>query len=247
MQKYILLLCLLVAVGCSDANAWLSPGIAGTSIPYTAAGECDAVSGYELFWNGDHSSSTTTACIDGGTLAGTLSGATVNSDHTATNAFDMTGMDNYLRWNASSSSLSGSEGLLKFDIYLVTSTGINSLFECRQTDSEDTMEALILNDNTIIFGIEGSNAGYVNYTSTNTVPDTTWTTVQFRWSVANDQIGIKIGDNAWEVEDAHANTVTAWASAFTTETWAIGEDVEGVAWNDVIYIDNVYMDSASGL
>jgi hypothetical protein len=77
----------------------------------------------------------------------------------------------------------------------------------------------------------------VQVVSTNALSATTWTTVCASWSVAENEIAVKVGANAWET-DIDPTTVTAFSAE--PANVRLGEENVGLAVSDNYWADNFY-------
>lgn len=250
MKKLFLILSILLFS--SIAQAQMLQGIvAGES---AAAGttytDCSNAGTASLYWNGEHTSGTTYGCVNTTTtITGNLvSGAVVDSDTdpgtaspaSANNVYKVSDHDQSFRFTVTSKDIFDSaEGMWCGNVYMAATTGSNDLVNIHVT-GDNLIQIRILADNTVSF-THNHGTGFVNMTTTGTIPDTTWTNVCARWSTANNQIAVKIGAGSWEV-DSDADAV----SAFTAEPSYISLAGFNGAPDD-FYVDNVFIYTTSGL
>ena len=72
--------------------------------------------------------------------------------------------------------------------------------------------------------------------------DATWTTLCVRWSVSQNQVGIKVAESNWII-DSDADDVTEYASTPSYLYIGYGSLTAG----EYIYIDNLTVDKESGI
>jgi hypothetical protein len=211
--------------------------------------DCSQLGTHSFYWNGDHATSNVTACKSGGTLTGTLSNATIVASGTdpgtasptsGGNVLKATATNNRFRF-AASGIFSSAEGQFCGDIWLIGSTNSNYIFNFTG-GANDLLNMTAGADGKLTLTHKGNNVSVI-IGSDDAVPDTTWTRVCARWSVTNNQIGIKIGSGSWKA-DSDADAVTA----FATEPTNFDFPTDGFkAVTDGLYMDNVTLDTASGL
>lgn len=196
----------------------------------------------EFYWNGDYTGGSTTTCDTDGTGTMTHSGASVVASGTDPGTESPDSGANALKaaaWNANSTVpitsgdiWSSAAGLMEFDIYLTSSSSLCTAVIAYQ-GATNYFDIQVNSNNTVLVRHRG-NGTQTAVTSTDTVPDTTWTRVQVRWSVALDDLGIKIGAGSFKA------TTDTPVTAFSTEPAVVsfGNDGNG---NDscAMYLDNI--------
>ncbi len=239
--------------GCKERwqEARMSLGIVGGVTPTigTDYTNCSEIGTAQFYWNGDHASGTTYGCINSTTsLNGTLLGATVVDSDTdpgvsapgsGNNVLKVAAGSQYLRWPITAGNIFKSdEGRMSFDVYLSGSTGVNAIID-NYVDASNYIRVSVEIDNTITFRHMGQASGVIVY-STDTVPDTTWTNVQVRWSVINNKISVKIGAGVWK-DDVDADPITVFTAEPTNHYLAYG------VWANTFYIGDFFTYTTSGL
>lgn len=212
--------------------------------------DCSNAGTAQLYWNGEHTSGTNYGCTDTSTtITGNLvSGTIVDSDTdpgtaspaSGNNVYKVSDHDQSFRFTITSKDIFDSaEGRWCGDVYMSATTGSNDLFNTAVA-GDNLIQLRVNADNTITL-THNHGSGFVNMTTTGTISDTTWTNVCARWSVANNQIAVKIGAGSWEV-DSDADAV----AAFTSEPSYIS--LSGLnGGTDDFYADNVFVYTTSGL
>jgi hypothetical protein len=159
----------------------------------------------------------------------------------AGNCLKLTANNQYLRYTITSKNiLDSAEGQFQVDVYLPSGGATGDDYLLRSVvDASNYIKIYILSSNKVIVNHTGQ-ASQVIVSSTDTIPAETWTTVYVRWSVANNKISVKVGAGSWN-DDSDGDTVTAFASEPTTVNF--GND----AATDDFYLDNIYLDTVSGL
>lgn len=196
----------------------------------------------EFYWNGDYTGNSATTCDTDGTGTMTHSGASVVASGTDPGTASPDSGANVLKaaaWNANSTVpissgdiWSSSAGLMEFDIYLASSAALCTAIIAYQ-GATNSFEVQVNADNTVLVRHRG-NGTICGVTSTDTIPDTTWTRVQVRWSVALDDLGIKIGAGSFKA------TTDTPVTAFSTEPAVVsfGNDGNGTD-SCAMYLDNI--------
>ncbi len=211
--------------------------------------DCSNIGTAAFYWNGDKTGSNVTGCKGSSTeIVGELwNSATITVSGTEPLTVSPDSGGNVLHLDATDEQLvfavttkdifDSAEGLITMDVYLAASTGWNYIFQAHNV--ANLVELAIGSDGTISFSFNGSSSSWG--TTTDTIADTTWTNIQFRWKVATAAaIGCKIGAGDWKLKDG--GTVTAWSAEPTYVR--IGGDG---AQTDGVYIDNVFIYKTSGL
>ena len=200
---------------------------------------------YNVWANNDYSGDTDQACVNSGasTVQGTVTGATIDTwtNHSVaqptgggTYGVKIDASDEFVSYPITAGDLiNTSEGTLVVQVYLAASTGNNTFFTA-DGDADNNLVATINSLGQIKFVHEGNNSN-VDMTGGDSIPDTTWTVIKVAWSVTSNEISVKVGANAWDV-DADASAVTALATAATT--LYEGDGVRGQAGIDAVYYDN---------
>jgi hypothetical protein len=229
-------------------NPYVAGGAGAASTTYT---DCSQIGSHAFVYFGDYTGDTDKGCKGSSTaLDGTLSGATVVAGGTdpgtasptsAGNVLKLAASNDYLRWSISSGDIfSSSEGQACFDFYLNASTGANTMY-LSYTSARNIDKITFISNNTVAYTHIGNSVNTTMVTSAK-FNDATWTHLCVRWSVSNNQIGIKVGEGSWEV-DADADDVTAHA----TEPSYVYAGYGALTASEYIYIDNLTIDKASGI
>jgi len=175
-----------------------------------AAGDasCDPLGTAELYWDGEHTTSTVTACVSGGTKTGTLSGATISQAQARdTNSLLLNADDDYMSFPITTKDIFDSAaGSVSVWIYADETTTFKPFFEAYH-GANDMVQAKVNIDNTIWLKHKGDGSSVV-VESTDTISDDTWTNIQIRWSVSENKIGIKVAAGDW-LDDSDGDAVTA--------------------------------------
>ena len=196
----------------SDMNTY----VIGSGVP--VSGSTDS---YAFLYTGDYASDTDKAYTSGGsgTIDGTwnITSASSSQNHTSGGTYSFYGDANneHLRWTITSDDiLNDQEGNAELWVYLTGHSTNIPLWQVNNNSSANSSNIIIAYVNTsqqVYFEHKGNNKA-VSVTSTNTVSENTFVRICFRWSVANNVISVKIGDNAWE-NDSDADAVTAFSAA----------------------------------
>lgn len=212
--------------------------------------DCSNAGKAQLYWNGEHTSGSNYGCTDTSTtITGNLvSGTIVDSDTdpgTASPAsgnyvYKVSDHDQSFRFTITSKDIFDSaEGRWCGDVYVSATTRNNDILNIAVA-GDNLIQLRVLANNTLSF-THNHGSGFVDMATTGTISDTTWTTVCARWSVANNQIAVKIGAGSWEV-DADDDAV----AAFTAEPSYISLSGFNLGYDD-FYVDNVFIYTTSGL
>lgn len=243
MKKIILLLFILSSFIFSPSNAGVGVSYYGSSLGETAsaAGPCDNLGNADMYWDGDHTTSTVTGCVSGDVITGSLTGATISTDqnHTAGGqyALDPTSGNDYLNFPVTLEDIFvSSAGAASFWVYPTATTGYDGIFEATGLDGTDEIWVTINPDNTISYRHKGQG-NQVDVTSSDTVSDAAWNQVEIRWSVAEDKIGIKINSGSW-LDDSDGTAVTVFGTEPSNVT--LGEHY-GDGWTETVYIDDLHV------
>lgn len=250
MKRFILTILLLLITSPAYPFGAAITAVAGAG--GAAAGpvytDCSQLGIYELYWNGDHATSNVTGCKSGGTITGTLTGAEIVASGTDPGTTSPTSGANVVKCNANDERLSftvtagdifnSSEGEWCGDTYLAASTGNNYIF--RVPIDGSNYIALYINSSGAVVSQHNGQNNIVDLTSTDTVSDTSWTRVCYRWSVANNKTSVLVGAGSWK-DDADATSVTAFAAEPTSIRATCGN-----IQTDAVYIDNVTINTVSG-
>jgi hypothetical protein len=251
MKRILILLILLISSPAYPASVVMMGGGGTTSEGEGASyADCSQVGTHEFAWFGDYTGDTDKACFGATATDGTLSGASVVAGGTdpgtaaptsAGNCLKLTANNQYLRYTITSKNiLDSAEGQFQVDVYLPSGGATGDDYLLRSVvDASNYIKIYILSSNKVIVNHTGQ-ASQVIVSSTDTIPAETWTTVYVRWSVANNKISVKVGAGSWN-DDSDGDTVTAFASEPTTVNF--GND----AATDDFYLDNIYLDTVSGL
>lgn len=172
-------------------------------------------------WGGEHTTGTDYICLNSGLSQkqGTVnSAASIHGDYKLTGNYGIhipTGADSLSAAISSGDLGASSTGTIWFDIYLDASTGANYVYPY-YVDNSNLLRINFQADNTISAYHIG-NATSVSKVTTNTVTDTTWTTIGIAWqaNAGTTYFSVKVGANAWE-DSADPDHVTAFASEPTT-------------------------------
>lgn len=205
---------------------------------------------YAFLYTGDYASDTDKAYTSGGsgTIDGTWNGtsASDSQNHTSGGTYSFYGDANneHLRWTITSDDiLNDQEGNAELWVYLTGHSASIPLWLVTTNstaNSNNFIYAYVDTSQHVVFYHEGNNTT-VGVTSTNTVSENTWVRICFRWSVTNNLISVKIGDNAWE-NDADADAVTAFA--VEQPDLILGERFFVDVWGNGSYYDDfkIYTD-----
>jgi len=227
-------------------GAWYQfPLYVAPGTDYTDCSECDGL----FYWNGDNAAGSLYGCEDPDTtLLGTLSGAAIvfsdtdpgeSSPASGDTCLKLDASNDYLRWPITTGDIFNSaEGRITFDLY-ISADAYGTFYLGRQGSSNETF-VTVNSNNTMIFSHEGTDS-VCAVSSTDVIVDTNWTAIEVRWSVTNNQVGIKIGSGSWKV-DTDVTTVTAFSSA-ATYLYLGYSNITAVS----LYIDNVKVYNVSGL
>lgn len=245
----LLLLCAAVQAHALSAavQAAVSVNAASGGVTYT---DCSNAGTAQLYWNGEHTSGTTYGCTNTTTTinGNRVSGTVVDSDTdpgtaspaSGNNVYKVSDHDQSFRFTITSKDIFDSaEGRWCGDVYMAATTNNNDILNIAVA-GDNLIRLRVLSNNTLSF-THNHGSGFVDMTTTGTISDTTWTTVCARWSVANNQIAVKIGAGSWEV-DADADAV----AAFTAEPSYISLSGFNLGYDD-FYVDNVFIYTTSGL
>ena len=133
----------------------------------------------------------------------------------------------------------GSEGEIVVTVYFGAISGGNSIVRTIATNDEITLAANSTGKITFLH-IGGNGTQIVNMASTASVSAATPTVIRARWSVANNQIAVKVGDNAWQ-GDEDTTPVTAF-TVNPTYVRALSPTITNPA-----YLNDIYVYPVSGL
>jgi hypothetical protein len=251
MRKLLIILFLLILALPVQSATMVSgrpcPGGVASGAVYT---DCSQVGTHEFAWFGDYTGDTDKGCYGSTATDGTLSGASVVAGGTdpgtaaptsAGNCLKVTANSQYLRYTITDKDIFDSaEGLFQADVYLPAggATGDDALMRSA-VDANNKINIYILTGGKLYVLHQGQGSP-VGLASTDTITAETWTTVYVRWSVANNKISVKIGAGSWK-DDSDDDDVKAFAAEPTTVNF--GNDTA----TDDFYIDNIYLDTVSGL
>jgi hypothetical protein len=251
MRKLLIILFLLILALPVQSATMVSgrpcPGGVASGAVYT---DCSQVGTHEFAWFGDYTGDTDKGCYGSTATDGTLSGASVVAGGTdpgtaaptsAGNCLKVTANSQYLRYTITDKDiLDSAEGLFQADVYLPAggATGDDALMRS-VVDANNKINIYILTGGKLYVLHQGQGSP-VALASTDTITAETWTTVYVRWSVANNKISVKIGAGSWK-DDSDDDDVKAFAAEPTTVNF--GNDTA----TDDFYIDNIYLDTVSGL
>ena len=236
----------LIIIGvllCTPLYSDMNPYIAGVPV----SGGTDS---YAFLYTGDYASDTDKAYTSGGsgTIDGTWNGtsASDSQNHTTSGTYSFFGDANneHLRWTITNDDIfNDQEGNAELWVYLTGHSTNIPLWQVTNNASYATANFIVARVDTsqhVVLTHRGNNVD-VSMTTTNTVSENTWVRICFRWSVANNVISVKIGDNAWE-NDADLDSVTAFSVA--QPDLILGERFFVDAWGNGSYYDDfkIYTD-----
>jgi len=193
---------------------------------------------YDLLWDGEFDSDSDKAytASGGSSTDGTIvADAAIHGDYAKDGAFGAF-IGDHISWPVP---LDSSDWGFCKDIYMTATTGNTQLWE-NYKDADDFIVGRIGDDGKVYLRQEsGAGGGAITAftTALYAVPDTTWTNVCFRGSVAENKLGIKIGANDWE-DDDDETPVTAFDTGEATE-FVLGEDVANYGAADDFWADNI--------
>jgi hypothetical protein len=198
----------------------------------------------QIAWTGDYNGGGTdadrrTATLDGGgTLVGTLSGATIESTqaHGGTYSLFCDASNDDLAFAVTAGDIfTSSAGYGSVWVYTAALTGANMVWEAYNS----TTNKAILQINatgTITFNHVG-NGTTVGLTTSGTISTGSWQQIEWRWSQASNVIAVRINGGSWQ-NDADADAVTLYTAEPTLIR--LGEQDAGTMTDD-IYIDDFEM------
>lgn len=178
--------------------AWTAGGTFGTGAGGASYTE-------EFFWDGsqadtkDGLTANRTTNVDGTlanaavVVAGSTDPGTASTD--GGNCLKLDAWSSYCTWPVTSGDVfSSAAGYLECEVYATNTTGVNLFFKV--VSGTDLFYFRVNADNTIAFRCK---VGAVDETATSsdTITDSTWTKVYFRWSAALDNISVKVGTGSW--------------------------------------------------
>jgi hypothetical protein len=249
-----LLICSFAQTSSARMNAYIAGSVAAVGTTYT---DCSQVGTHEFAWFGDYTGDTDKACFGATATDGTLSGASVVAGGTdpgtaaptsAGNCLKVTANSQYLRYTITSKNiLDSAEGQFQVDVYLPSGGATGDDYLLRSVVDASNYIKIYIGSSDAVTVIHTGQGSQVTVYSTDTITAETWTTVYVRWSVANNQVGVKIGAGSWRTAcpsgctSTDTDSVTAFASEPTTVNF--GNDVA----TDDFYLDNIYLDTVSGL
>jgi len=199
-----------------------------------------------LYYNVDHTSGNTTACIASGTTTVTLTNAAASTaqNHTtggANSVLHEAGAKEYISVAVTGKNyFDSAEGMVTVWYYPTGTTGSNYLFMIYM-DSSNKIVTTVNSANTISLEHIGQTVS-VAKTTTATVTDNQWNQVDIRWSYENNQIAIRINGGSWEV-DTDGDAVTAFAAE--PSSVQIGSTAFNMA--DTYYTDDISLYTTSGI
>jgi hypothetical protein len=174
-----------------------------------ACSNCPSITGdLALCWDGEQGTDTT-AYVSGGTLAGTSGGATIDSNGAICGDEGLDpAQDTDIHWNHTDNThLDAAEGYVCIDVRSSDWSGGTTGLWSNYVDANTRMKATITSAGYVQFSHKGDSSNGDNTTGTDAIPTDTDTTVCFGWSNTNDEISVKVGDNAWQ-DHTHSGTVT---------------------------------------
>ena len=246
MKKYIsifvfLLICAAIQSHAASPALFQCVGASSSSDPCANRGTA------ALYYNVDHPSGNTTACISGGTTTVTLTNATASTDqnHTpggANSVLHEAGAKEYISVAVTGKNyFDSAEGMVKIWFYPSGLTGANYLFRAFVDASNLLITTVNATTGTVSLSHvgQGSNVGK---TTTSTVTKDQFNRVDIRWSYTNNQIAIRINGGSWEV-DTDGDAVTAFAAE--PSVVHIGLALGNVA--DTYYTDDISLYTTSGI
>jgi len=236
MKRLYVLIGIMVLIWPIIVYAWNPVTIGGRGVA-DESGPCDNLGTSELYYDVDHTSGDTYACISGGTQQGTWSGASASSaqnnttDGTYSILLDSSADD--IRFTITGGDIySSTAGYVSMMVYCDTHLDAGQTVWMAYIDGNDSTE-LRINAGIPQFRHKSTSGGSESVTSANTISDDTWTQIQFRWNTTGDTMGVKVGSNAWEDE---GDTIDPMASE--PSSMSIGNDGFGQGIGDTIYIDD---------
>lgn len=219
--------------------AWMNVTTVGGGVPAAAPAYTE-----EFFYNADHATNTETAYTvnrtssiagsEGSTITqpvGATDPGTASSD--GGNVIKLNASGAHIEFAVTAGDIVGSAaGLVSFEYY-AGSSGTNEVITI-YAGSWNKIEIKTLANNTIYFKYNGDDTECIK-TSTATFTDNTWTTLQFRWSIASGACGVKVGSNDWE------NTTGQTLRVMTSEPTMVYIGNDG--WNGIadtpMYLDAI--------
>ena len=194
---------------------------------------------YDMMWSGEYVDDSDKAWINSGasSVDGTIDpDAAIHGDYKRTGNYGIY-IGNNVSWPVP---LDSSDWGFCKDIYMTATTGNTQLWE-NYKDADDFIVARIGDDGKVYLRQQsGAGGGAITAftTALYAVSDTTWTTVCFRGSVAENKLGIKIGANDWE-DDDDETAVTAFDTG-EASVWVVGELYANYGAADDFWVDNIW-------
>jgi hypothetical protein len=242
-MKKILFPLLVVFLLCFSVSAQEYDYCAGAG---GAADPCANRGTAALYYNVDHTSGDTTACISGGTTTVTLTNAAASTDQNHTpggtkSVLHEAGAKEYISVAISGLNyFNSAEGMVTVWYYVAETTGTNYLFRI-YIDASNKLITNVNASRTVSLNHVGQ-ASDVAKTSTSTITDGQWNQIDIRWSHDNNQIAIRINGGSWEV-DTDGDAVTAFAAE--PSSVQIGSTAVNVV--DTYYTDDISLYTSAGV
>ena len=210
---------------------------------YSAGGDasCDNLGSYELYYDVDHTSGTTTACVTGSTVTVTIDDASSEQNNTSggTYSFKYDGVNESIEIT-NSSYISSSEGYVKFSLYCSTGTNVDSWygFEFYYDGSNYIALRRQTTPRFVLYHVSTSG-GSNTLIETTALTESAWNTVEFAWSVSNTYLGARVNGGSW------TENTSAGITAFSSEAASIflGEETLNDGPAAALYFDDIYLSS----
>lgn len=174
----------------------------------------------DFYWNGDHGSGTNYATVTAGSLACTISGASISTTRSYSgNALYTDGsQDEYIECPVTSKDIFDSaEGSMTIWLNVDVSNTYSNIFEAFETDGVNEFYIYFQSDNTMAIQHEGSNSRKSLY-MTQTFTDDTDFWLQVEWSATSNILRARIcDDEACDTESWEYSVDSDPLTAFSTE------------------------------
>ena len=205
---------------------------------------CSNLGNYELYFDVDHTTGTTTACKPAGTETVSFNGGGASSDQNNTDggtySFKYDAADESIQIT-NNSYLNSAEGYVKFSLYCSASTGDNAwqIFEFR-TDSQNRiyLYRTTTGVGTLYIEYRGNNSSRL-YGYTVSLNESAWNTIEARWKLSNNEVGLQVNSGGWQTD---TTGLTAFAGN-DPSTIYFGEVSVGTSPAAALYIDDIYLSS----
>lgn len=248
MKKLLILISILLLAFPAYSWAWGTMVISG-GVPVSSGDtSCDNLGSYELYYDVDHSSGTTTACVSGGTETVTFTSVSADS------SWDCTSGGTYgVLWDGAcnkyveipATGLSTSSGYIKLSIKTPSTLAANDQEVFEWTYDIDNQIYLYI-DYTLGSGYRlvakyiyaGTYWGAV--TDYKTLSTDTCYILEVYWDVSAGKIGTRYGGDLW----SEASGIT---NAFSTPSNGVrfGEDTTNKCYTSTsLGFDDIYFDSS---